>query len=70
MVLTPPWSPRKTRVPGGPELLLGFSIFFGCDVGRWEEELAVEGLISGDLDGVGDNRGLYVGIGNDILKGG
>ena len=70
MVLTPPASPRKTRVPGGPELLLGFSTFFGGDVGTWEDELAVEGLISGDREGVGDIRGLYDGMGNDILNGG
>ena len=55
MVLTPPASPRNTRVPGAPELLLAFSIFFGGDDGTCDE---VEALIRGERDEEGDKRGL------------
>jgi len=58
IVRTPPASPKKTRVPGTLELLLGFSLLLGGEcwltfVGGW-----VAGLISGDLEAGGETKGL------------
>ena len=56
IVRTPPASPRNTRVPGGPELLLGFSIFILS--GEWGIEDWVVELISGGLEEPGEMSGL------------
>ena len=58
MVRTPPASPKKTRVPGTLELLLGFSVLLGGEcwltfAGGW-----VDGLISGDREEPGEPSGL------------
>ena len=62
MVLTPPASPRKTRVPGvpgGPELLLGFSIFLvGDGQWLWWGPAWLEGLTREEREVPGDIRGL------------
>ena len=57
MVRTPLLSPSTTLVPGGPMLLLGFSIFLGGEWGREAEDWVVE-LISGDLEEPGEMSGL------------
>lgn len=58
MVLTPPASPKKTLVPGTPELLLGFSDLLGGECGLTFEGGCVEGLIKGEREDPGDTKGL------------